>query len=318
MRLSYRVGLAALFIFAVVLIKRHLDFLQDDTRPQSVWQLNLGGNSGSQQQEQQQQQAPNQGSNGPAVNPPVKIAQPTYETTPIIVPNDRVIVMAKLAAEDTSWVSNELAEWRNFIYTVDDPNAARHTPKNKGRESLAYLEYIVDHYNDLPATIVFLHSHKDGWPGAWHTDTMDYSNVQAIRALQTDFIQRNGYANLRCQETPGCPDEIRPRGDSHRPGKSTEKVYAQAWQELFNNTDVPEVVGVPCCSQFAVSRDQVLKRPLTDYEWFYAWVLNNELEDDVTSRVMEYTWHIIFGQDPVYCPDAFQCYQDVYGNPYFW
>ncbi|KAH8433797.1 DUF3431 domain-containing protein [Aspergillus melleus] len=317
MRLSYRVGLAALFIFAVVLIKRHLDFLQDDTRPQSVWQLNLGGNSGSQQQQQQQQQPQNpadQGSKGPVVNPPVK-AQPTYETTPIIVPNDRVIVMAKLAAEDTAWVSIELAEWRNFIYTVDDPNAARHTPKNKGRESLAYLEYIVDHYHDLPSTIVFLHSHKDGWPAAWHTDTMDYSNVQAIRALQTDFVQRNGYANLRCQETPGCPAEIKPSLNS---GKSPEKVYAQAWQELFNNTNVPEVVGVPCCSQFAVSRDQVLKRPLSDYEWFYAWVLNNDLDDDVTSHVMEYTWHIIFGQDPVYCPDAFQCYQDVYGNPYFW
>lgn len=106
MRLSYRVGLAALLIFGVVLIKRHLDFFQDDTRSQSVLQLNVGGNFGS----QQQQTPAEPGSNGPVANPPVKIAQPIYETTPIIVPNDRVIVMAKLAAEDTAWVSNELAE----------------------------------------------------------------------------------------------------------------------------------------------------------------------------------------------------------------
>ena len=105
--------------------------------------------------------------------------------------------------------------------------APRHTPKNKGRESLAYLQYIVDHYDDLPSTIVFLHSHKDGWPGAWHTDTMAYSNVDSIRALQTDFVQRNGYVNLRCQQTPGCPDEIRPFRDPPQFGKTAERVYAQ-------------------------------------------------------------------------------------------
>ena len=39
------------------------------------------------------------------------VSRPLYETTPIIVPNDRVIVMAKLSTEDTSWVSNDLAEY---------------------------------------------------------------------------------------------------------------------------------------------------------------------------------------------------------------
>lgn len=36
--------------------------------------------------------------------------KPVYETTPIIVPNDRTLVMAKLSWEDTSWVSNDLNE----------------------------------------------------------------------------------------------------------------------------------------------------------------------------------------------------------------
>lgn len=59
------------------------------------------------------------------------------------------------------------------------------------------------------------------------------------------------------------------------------------------------MIGVPCCSQFAVSRDQVLKRSLDDYERYYNWVLTNKLSDDVTAHIMEYTWHIIFGMDPV-------------------
>ncbi|KAL5357602.1 hypothetical protein BJX96DRAFT_144842 [Aspergillus floccosus] len=317
MRLSVRIASAALLILAIVLIKRHLDGLQDDDRVQSAfWHWDFLKNPPSTAPDHSNHPNPDI-INQSAFDEPPERPPPIYETTPIIVPNDRVIVIAKLSSEDTSWVSNDLAEWRNVIYTVDDTNAPRHTPKNKGRESLVYLQYIVEHYHDLPATIVFVHSHKDGWPAAWHTDTLDYSNVQSIRSLQTDFVQRNGYANLRCQETPGCPDEIRPFRDP-RPGKATEKAYAQAWEELFNNTDVPEVIGVPCCSQFAVSRDQVLKRPLDDYERYYNWVLTNKLSDDVTAHIMEYTWHIIFGMDPVYCPDAFQCYQDVYGDQYFW
>lgn len=198
-----------------------------------------------------------------------------------------------------------------MIYTVDDPFATKHTPRNKGRESLAYLQYIVEHYYDLPSTIVFVHSHKDGWPEAWHTDTFSYSNVDSIRSLRLEHVQNNGYANLRCQGTPGCPDEIQPfrsgastSSDPAHPGQNAEAFYAQAWEELFNNTNVPKVVAAPCCSQFAVSRDQVLKRPKTDYDRFYRWVLNTALSDDVVARIMEYTWHIIFGRDPVQyvCP----------------
>jgi hypothetical protein len=47
-------------------------------------------------------------------------------------------------------------------------------------------------------------------------------------------------------------------------------------------------------------------------------VLTNKLPDELTAWIMEYSWHIIFGKDPVFCPDTYQCYQDVYGNPYFW
>lgn len=36
-----------------------------------------------------------------------------------------------------------------------------------------------------------------------------------------------------------------------------------------------------------------------DYERYYNWVLSTELSDDVSGRVLEYSWHIIFGMDPV-------------------
>jgi hypothetical protein len=321
MRLSYRVGSAALLILAFILIKRHLDSLQDDSHVPSFWQFSSVVGAGAAEPVATPESKPGnkkpQETPVPAVDETLPIKQ-TYEITPIIVPNDRVIVMAKLSKEDTSWVSTDLNEWRNFIYTVDDVNAARHTPKNKGRESLAYLQYIVDHYHDLPSTMVFLHSHKDGWEAGWHTDTLDYSNVESVRSLQTEFVQQSGFVNLRCQGNPGCPDEIRPLENPPQPGKENSRAYAKAWEELHNNTNVPETVGAPCCSQFAVSKAQVLKRPLSDYQRYYHWVLTNKLPDELTAWIMEYSWHIIFGKDPVFCPDIYQCYQDVYGNPYSW
>lgn len=180
---------------------------------------------------------------------------------------------------------------------MDDTNAPTHTPKNKGRESLAYLQYIVDHYSDLPSTVVFLHPHRDG-DQAWHADNAAISNLDSVRNLRLDFVQKNGYANLRCQQNLGCHKKITPYRSSSS-SMTVEKVYKDAWKELFNTTDVPKQVGVPCCSQFAVSRDQILKRPLSDYKWFYNWVLENNLPDNITSGVMENTWHVIFGQDAV-------------------
>ncbi|OJJ50394.1 hypothetical protein ASPZODRAFT_33204, partial [Penicilliopsis zonata CBS 506.65] len=236
-----------------------------------------------------------------------------YKSIPIDTPNDRIIVMARLSFEDTSWVAAELNEWRSMIYTVDDTSMTYHTPVNKGRESLAYLQYIVDHYYSLPSLIIFLHSHRSGWPQAWHTDTFDYSNVESVRLLRPDFVQKNGYVNLRCMDDPGCPAEIRPFRDPPDEGREAELYYARAYQELFNTSTVPEEVGVACCSQFAVSRDQVLKRPHSDYLRFYTWVLTTDLSDETVSRIMEYSWHIIFGMDAVYCPDVYQCYREVYG-----
>ncbi|KAJ5691852.1 hypothetical protein N7462_001275 [Penicillium macrosclerotiorum] len=285
MRLSLRVGSAtALILFTFFLLNRRLSPVGQ--QPNSFWHFDTTSFRAS----LRPPPPPDHGRRKWGIGTGSK-AILNYQTTPIEVPNEGIIVMGRVRDEDTAWVSAELAEWRNFIYTVDDTSAPVHTPKNKGREALPYLQFIVDHYNDLPPIIVFLHSHRDGWPAAWHTDTMDYSNVDSVRALQRDFVQAEGF-----------------------PGNTGEKHYADAWKELFGNTDVPQSIGAPCCSQFAVSRDQVLQRPLSDYQRMYNWVLTNDLPDEVTSSIMEYSWHIIFGKDPIFCPDTFQCYADVYGE----
>ncbi|KAJ5378109.1 uncharacterized protein N7496_005518 [Penicillium cataractarum] len=307
MRLSLRVGsAAALIIVTLFLFSRRLTTEQT---PKSFWRFDTTSFRAALRPQPAQDVRGRKWGAGTGNS-----AVLTFQTTPIEIPNEGIIVMGKLREEDTAWVSAELAEWRNFVYTVDDTSAPAHTPKNKGREALPYLQYIVDHYDDLPAIIIFLHSHRDGWPAGWHTDTMDYSNVDSVRALQRDYVLAEGFVSLRCQLSPGCPAEMQPFRKPPKPGNTGEKHYAEAWKVLFGNDNVPQEIGAPCCSQFAVSRDQVLQRPLSDYKRMYNWVLNNDLPDEVTSNIMEYSWHIIFGKEPVFCPDTFQCYADVYGE----
>lgn len=193
----------------------------------------------------------------------------------------------------------EPGRWQNAVYSVDDQTSALHTSVNKGREANVYLTYIVENYHNLSSTIAFVHPHERGYPQAWHTDAPDYSNVYSLRTLNVDFVQRNGYANLRCNPNPGCPDEIQPFREPHDESRTHECAFPEAWKYIFENEDVPYVSATPCCAQFAVSREQVLKRPLSFYLRAHQWLINSPLDDDTSGRVFEYLWHIIFGQEPV-------------------
>ncbi|EPS34679.1 hypothetical protein POX_a00349 [Penicillium oxalicum] len=249
----------------------------------------------------------------------------------VVVPGDKVIVMAKLREEPTDWVQEELPDWQRAIYIVNPTEKARAdphvltTPVNKGHESMAYLTYIIDHYDTLPSTIVFLHAHRAGFNMAWHTDAPLHDNVNAMRMLQTDFVERNGYVNLRCNWNPGCRE-------AHR---FNAHVTEQIWWDVFQGTSTPPLnssspfeqelstrkymrkpaqVGAACCAQFAVSKSQVHARPRDDYVKFRQWVIETDLNDAMSGRVMEFLWHVIFGMEAVYCPDEELCYCQVYGK----
>ena len=49
------------------------------------------------------------------------------------------VVVATQKSEDPKWLDEYFPSWEKFIYSVDDRNAKLTVPKNKGRESMAYL-----------------------------------------------------------------------------------------------------------------------------------------------------------------------------------
>lgn len=232
------------------------------------------------------------------------------------VKQDKIVVMGRQTNESAEWVEAELPEyvtltstivtskverkkliisnsWQHAIYSVDDPTQLLHTAMNKGNEANVYLSYIIDHYDSLPSIMAFIHGHHH----SWHTDADRYDNGRSLQTLNLDFVRKTGYANLRCQGSPGCPAEIQPwRRDEKKPA---EMAYGDAWKALFNETWVPVLVAAPCCAQFAVSREQVLKRSRDEYVWFLKWLMETPLQDEISGRVFEYVWHVMFGRDPV-------------------
>lgn len=188
---------------------------------------------------------------------------------------------------------------------------------------MAYLTYLIDNYDNLPSTIAFLHSHRSGFLLAWHVDAPLHDNVAAMRSLQLDFVQRNGYVNLRCNWNPGCKGTH--RRNKHVTGQVWHEVFGETSTPPFNSTSsgaaaalasgavspsafiahdqkflqMPQRVAAACCAQFAVSRDQVLKRPRDDYVKFRQWVIDTDKSDASSGRVMEFLWHVIFGKESV-------------------
>lgn len=106
MRLSLRIGSAAvLILLAVVLFTRHY------SPPGEVANFPWRFDTPSLRAAFRPQPAPAKGASrrkwgvGTAKTVALK-----YQTTPIEVPNEGIIVMGKLREEDTGWVSGELAE----------------------------------------------------------------------------------------------------------------------------------------------------------------------------------------------------------------
>ncbi|KAI8950093.1 hypothetical protein F4801DRAFT_550303 [Xylaria longipes] len=226
------------------------------------------------------------------------------------------LVVASVKAENTSWFNMYLPDWHKNIYVADDPHAPLTVPRNKGREAMVYLTYIIDRYDDLPQNVLFVHASRF----AWHNDDPDYDALPPLRHFRLRHLRANGYVNLRCVWVIGCPAEIRPALDEAKKdeAKKEEKlqakhIYREAFAELLPEVPVPEVVAVSCCSQFGVTRETIRSRPLADYVRYREWLLATPLDDALNGRVFEFAWHIIFGKEAVHCPSAAECYCNVFG-----
>ena len=81
-----------------------------------------------------------------------------------------VLLVVNHYLEDLAWIENQ-TEFPFIVYCKSGNSSTSGTPWryhdlsdiNVGSEAESYLTYIVDHYNWLPETMVFLHGHSMAW-----------------------------------------------------------------------------------------------------------------------------------------------------------
>lgn len=173
---------------------------------------------------------------------------------------------------------------------------------NIGFEASSYLHYIIQHYNDLPPYIAFIHGHAS----AWH----QRHPLGILGAIRTAKRKEFGYISLNVKTHPD--DGVYDLLGRH---KSTVAniILRQHWDNVFKpylEMDLPNYLCHDSCAQFIVSRDVVLRHPPEAYhKWFDFANTRSTIEypNKAYAVALEFIWHVIFGEQPV-CPQRNEAY----------
>jgi hypothetical protein len=187
------------------------------------------------------------------------------------------------------------------MYSMSEPSEPGYlVPRTLiGREAAAFISYVIDYYDALPAYSIFIHASDT----QQHNDLFGPLNSHTLPHLRLAAIDAAGYVNLRCDLDPGCPIAVNPHDPTEQDlagYKEPRAHFVEIYSELFNvpPEQVPKHVGGVCCAQFAVSRKRILERPKKDYERMMNWIANTtQVESYGVGWVFEKIWHVVFGMD---------------------
>ncbi|GFF36961.1 hypothetical protein IFM51744_03302 [Aspergillus udagawae] len=239
-----------------------------------------------------------------------------------------VLVVSRVTADgDPSWLDPLSKTYHLCIYTVDSPNPKASTlqvPTNRGHEAMAYLTFLIDNYDAIPAAgAVFVHGSRF----AWHNDHPAYDNAALLASLNIPAaLEQLGYHNLRCDwSVSTCAASAAPQGSlENRVQSVLEPWSARAASDtalpgalgvLFGGEDREaylaaklgrnDAVNAQCCAQFVVARENIWRHSRAEYVALRQWLLDGMAagprrwgaappDDRVAGRILSYIWHILF------------------------
>ncbi|KAF3024771.1 hypothetical protein E8E14_006829 [Neopestalotiopsis sp. 37M] len=237
---------------------------------------------------------------------------------PLSQPLQKALVIASsiATAQDTAWLSQIPRDWAIYHYVTDEisidgsSTSALSVPADKGNEAMAYLTYIIDHFDELPDVVFFRHSHYKSWHQA-------FDSVFEVSSLRTDYVLERGFVSPRCMS--GCENVMPVAGE----GVSIADIHLvtrdiqlrSLLSEFLDPAEpIPRKIAAPCCAQFAVSRAAVQSR---SREWWMAmrsWLISTSLSSYSSGRLLEWTWHIWFGEEASLCSISEEaCLCNVFG-----
>lgn len=205
---------------------------------------------------------------------------------------------------DIQWINNYLNNIPKIIYlrlTSNDnkelesesesktiENQRKYKLINKGKEALAYLTFIVDHYQNLPDHTIFLHGHNE----SRHSESL-------IQILQNFKWGYKGYMNLNWCKNQRCRVRTyRNYSLTFMDNDDVRRILYRYWDETLGIFlgRLPSSISFYCCAQFVATKNAIRNRSLEFYKYLQEWIINTSASDYDSSRLLEYTWPIIMGE----------------------
>jgi hypothetical protein len=204
-----------------------------------------------------------------------------------------------------AWLTNEEVKskygYSTFLYQKLYPNESNYIAVNRGTEAGVYLRYIVDHYDDLPDLMIFVHAHPEHHQPHW---------LEMIGCINPNATYLNINFQNVCRYTNNW--------------KKIEIWIEQCWRDVLKivwgleddleefNKRVPTSKPILACfvtaQQFVINRNKVRARPLhvwkkllkvigeqpachlgePDYENLYAYKITHERVGPEPSSLIEW------------------------------
>lgn len=185
--------------------------------------------------------------------------------------------------ENLDYISEiDILKYPYIIYSRTE-SRYNHISVNKGHEAITYLKYIIENYDNLEEKNLFLHGHGN----SYH---QEFSSVEMIKNIKWNCdikyfsVNRRSYYNIISSD-------------------QNIKEYnwlKENWKDLFNdNLNFPDSFGHYSCAQFVVHKDMILSNSIDFYKHCHSFILNTNLDNYITSRLFEYTWHYIFTKNNI-------------------
>ena len=173
----------------------------------------------------------------------------------------------------------------------------------------SFLKFIIVNYDNLPEYIAFIHGHETA-PHQYHPDgilnAIDSANLNNYEYISLNNRLQSIIYDKNMRFDRNHPDDIYQITDV------AHVLMKKAWPIIYQpelGIPFPEKLRYQQSAQFIVSRNKIYSHPKEFYEKLYRFVtypydIDPQTTDYISACVLEFSWHMIFGEKPDMCDTA--------------
>ena len=181
------------------------------------------------------------------------------------------------------------------------PLVPQHVIPNVGKESTAYLKYIIENYDNLPEAMAFIHGHETSYHQRHKRPLLEV--IEGANWEKYGFIPLNNNT-LACDFKDDTFVKKTPSMWTPcyflRLYTFFQKLCIPVCGEEFPRENSPWLHDQG--AQFVVTRERIRANPKMLYEgWYHIFTHNLDFSEEF-GYILEKCWHVTFGEPPVHLP----------------